>query len=102
MTEKELKKNNMASPNKIKNVGYDYKPFQMKAKAYGNNPVNKNFGTKEERFPSGLNFTSHSGGVGNSPNKLFGALGRMFKKPIAKIKGKIDKKLGIGDSSPKI
>ena len=62
MTEKELKMNNMASPNKIKNVGYDYKPFQMKASGtkYKNSPINKNYGSPAQR---GFDFT---GGVGST------------------------------------
>ena len=32
------------SPAKIKNVGYNYKPFEMKAKKHGNSPINKNIG----------------------------------------------------------
>ena len=71
MTEKELKMNNMASPNKIKNVGYDYKPFQMKASGtkYKNSPINKNYGSPAQRgfdFTGGVGSTEKEGGVGSS------------------------------------
>jgi hypothetical protein len=91
---KELKKkNNMASPNKIKNIGYDYKPFEMKAKAYDNSPVNKNYGSPAQR---GFHI---EGGVGDSPNKLFGAIGRLFKKGKKKVESVAEKaleKVGLG------
>ena len=47
----------MASPNKIKNVGYNYKPFEMPAKAYNNSPIEKNYGSPVQRgiaTPKGL------------------------------------------------
>ena len=92
MTEKELKMNNMASPNKIKNVGYDYKPFQMKASGtkYKNSPINKNYGSPAQRgfdFTGGVGSTEKEGGVGSSllmksPAKGFlpNIVKNMFKK----------------------
>ena len=92
MTEKELKTNNMASPNKIKNVGYDYKPFQMKASGtkYKNSPINKNYGSPAQR---GIEDTPafgtksremdgipYAGGVGESPAKFPNIVKNMFKK----------------------
>ena len=66
------KTNNMASPNKIKNVGYDYKPFQMKASGtkYNNSPIEKNYGSPAQR---GFDFT---GGVGS--NEMEGGVGSAF------------------------
>ena len=91
MMVRELKTNNMASPNKIKNVGYDYKPFQMKASGakYNNSPINKNYGSPVQRgfdFTGGVGSTEKEGGVGSSllmksPAKgIFGAIGNIFKK----------------------
>jgi len=88
----------MASPTKIKNVGYNYKPFEMKAKAHGNSPVDKNFGTKEVRFPSSLPYMSSAGGVGSSPAKgwfknIAKKVGGFAKKAIG---GPVGAALGIG------
>jgi len=61
----------MASPNKIKNVGYDYKPFQMKAAGpkYKNSPIEKNYGSPAQRgfdFTGGVGSKEMEGGVGSA------------------------------------
>ena len=75
------------SPNKIKNVGYDYKPFQMKAKAYGNSPIEKNYGSPAQRgfdFTGGVGSTEKEGGVGSSLLMASPAKG-WFKKLAKKL-----------------
>jgi len=59
------------SPNKIKNVGYDYKPFQMKAAGpkYKNSPIEKNYGSPAQRgfdFTGGVGSKEMEGGVGSA------------------------------------
>lgn len=77
----------MASPNKIKNMGYDYKPFEMKASGvkYNNSPIEKNYGSPAHRgfadFTGGVGSKEMDGGVGTafdyaSPNKFFGGLAK--------------------------
>ena len=86
----------MASPNKIKNVGYGYKPFEMKASGakYNNSPIEKNYGS-----PALRGFADFTGGVGSkemdacvgtafdyaSPNK-FGAWG-LGKRLVDRLRG---------------
>jgi len=77
----------MASPNKIKNVGYDYKPFQMKAKNNNNSPINKNYGSPAQRgfdFTGGVGSTEKEGGVGSSLMMTSPAKG-WFKKLAKKL-----------------
>ena len=85
-----------SSPAKIANVGYNYKPFEMKAKNNNNSPIEKNFGSPVHRgfnvggliggepgkpqaktgVGSGLNYAA----VGSSPAKGW------FKKIFSKAK----------------
>ena len=70
----------MASPNKIKNVGYNYPPFEMKGhelpgiKQRSTNKM-KAFGTKDSDMPDKVSTTPGmpyaEGGVGSSPAKGF-------------------------------
>ena len=86
----------MASPNKIKNVGYDYKPFQMKASGakYNNSPIEKNYGSPAQR---GFDFT---GGVGSK--EMEGGVGSAFDyaSPAKNIFKKWKKALSGGGGDP--
>ena len=96
----------MASPNKIKNVGYDYKPFQMKASGarYNNSPIEKNYGTPAQRgiedMPafgtksSEMDGIPYAGGVGSSPAK--GWLSNVRDKIMGRAKKAKEKVQGIG------
>ena len=101
----------MASPNKIKNVGYDYKPFQMKAAGpkYKNSPIEKNYGSPAQRgfdFTGGVGSKEMEGGVGSafdyaSPAKgwfsnIAKKVGSFAKKAVGGGAGLIGKALGIG------
>ena len=91
-----------SSPAKIKNVGYNYKPFEMKAKKYNNSPIEKNYGSPAQRgiaTPKGLiggergkpQADSGPGSgllyatVGSSPTKgWFSNIGKAVKKVAKK------------------
>ena len=98
-----------SSPAKIKNVGYNYKPFEMKAKGHNNSPIEKNYGSPAQRgiatskglaggepgkpqaktgVGSGLNFAA----VGSSPAKGFWdkvkSIGRKAIDPLGIFKKK--------------
>jgi len=105
----------MASPNKIKGVGYNYKPFEMKAKGYNNSPIEKNFGTPLQRgiatskglaggepgkpqAKTGVGSALNYAAVGSSPAKGFWdkvkSIGKKALDPLG-LKKKADKVLGI-------
>ena len=94
----------MASPNKIKNVGYDYKPFQMKAAGpkYKNSPIEKNYGSPAQRgfdFTGGVGSKEMESGVGSafdyaSPAK--GWLSNMRDKLVGGARKAKEKMQGVG------
>ena len=53
-----------SSPAKIKNVGYNYKPFEMKAKGHNNSPIEKNYGSPAQR-----GIATSKGLAGGEPGK---------------------------------
>ena len=90
----------MASPNKIKNVGYNYPPFEMKGhelpgiKQRSTNKM-KAFGTKDSDMPDKVSTTPGmpyaEGGVGSSPVKgIFGGIRKLFKGRKAAKQAKAD------------
>ena len=82
----------MASPNKIKNVGYDYKPFQMNAAGpkYKNSPIEKNYGSPAQR---GFDFT---GGVGSKEMESGVGTAFDYASPAKGWLSNIAKKVGGG------
>ena len=104
----------MASPNKIKGVGYNYKPFEMKAKGHNNSPIEKNFGTPLQRgiatskglsggepgkpqAKTGVGSALNYAAVGSSPAKGFWDKVKSIGKKALGVKKKVDDKLGIKD-----
>ena len=89
----------MASPNKIKNVGYGYKPFEMKASGvqYNNSPIEKNYGSPAQRgfadFTGGVGSKEMDGGVGSAFDYASPAKG-WFGDKLKKIGGALTDPIG--------
>lgn len=75
------------SPAKDMKTGSYSHSFEMKAKNYNNSPIEKNYGSVEQRFPaSAVPYSSNMGGVGSSPAKGWLKKAAGFLNPISQVK----------------